>query len=320
MQRAIQKLEAYRDTKRASDFFEKVKTANQSWADLIGFNVFKESFKMFSFQYILLNVWIWTFILLIFNTLYLRIENGFIACLKTAITLGMAFQGGIKSIVFMRNLKFIKRYYMFGVEFLDSLKNPSARLKSRNYAFGGWLFLNYGLKYAYTLAVCSSLTVPLIYSFIFYGKVELPFDIKLPFLESNSFIGFSIYMAYLSICAAYMLIGLQTGDAFYSLLLLNGFIQIENIFVEIDNLNLLIESTKSQYQDIVKQLHEVLKLHQNYIEYIQFLASEFSIYFTATVVTMVFQVVLSLYLFYAMVSKLVYVRHQTNLILFYLKF
>lgn len=307
MKDLINRLLAFRDRHDATFFFKAILNFARRYAKIVGLDIFLPGYTNKNFVYIWSVSWICIFIIFNFYTISLRIQDGFVSMLICSTTLGMAIQGLPKMYLFGMNHKDLVTKCDETIIFYANFKRAEIKLVARNFAFGCWIFYVYILHIAFISAIVIAFIVPMVTSWYFKGTIMLPFDIQLPFIEIRG-IGFYIHLVYLIVSAIMEFVGLLCGDAFYSMLLLNAFTQLENLFVELDALNEMLRkydspnSLDSSRRRVSEQLLNVIKLHQNYMEFISFVIDKFGLYFTANVGTMVFQVVCCLYIVFYDVS------------------
>lgn len=303
----LHKLLVYRDKHEAGYFYKAQRDFTGKYAGFVGLNMFQPGYTNTNFVFIWSVSWIVVFILFNLYTVILRIEDGLLVTLICATTLGMAFQGLGKVYLFGVNYKSLTEKINIGLERYNNLRRPEIKIIARDFAFACYIFYVYVIQACYVFAVFTGLFFPVAYNYFKDGVIVLPIDIKLPFLPTEGQ-GFIIHFVYLIVCGLMEFVGVLCGDSFYSILLLNAFTQLENIIVELKALNVLIaeeeDSTKSK--KVNEQLTSVIGLHQIYVDYISFIVENFEMYFTANVVTMVFQIVLSLYINFNDVSRIAY--------------
>lgn len=299
----VHRVLAFRDSHDASYFFQNLKKLVGSYAGLVGLNMFREGYTNKNPVFIWSVSWIVAFIFTNLYTVYLRTSSSFLATLICTTTLGMPFQGLGKMYLFGAFHDALREKIDFGLTFYQTFKRPQIKLIARDFAFGCWVLYFFVLQAAYIIAITIGLSVPVIYTWFKDSKIILPIDIQLPFVGVDG-VGFAVHLLYLFVSAVMEFIGTWCGDTFYSMLLLNAFTQIENLFVEIDALNEMIEGEEKEEAGAVSlQLKNIIGLHQIYIDYISFIVDNFELYFTTNVVTLVFQVSLALYAVFTDVSS-----------------
>lgn len=274
--------------------------------------MFPENYSNTNFLFIWSVSWIVVFILLNFYTVVLRCSDGFVPTMICATTLGMAFQGLGKVYLFGVKFREMRDKINEGLARYDTLKRPEIKITARNFAFGCYIFYVFILQAVYIFAISTALLFPVVYSWFKDGIIVLPIDIKIPFISTDGN-GYLIHFVYLVVCAIMEFVGTICGDSFYSILLLNAFTQLENIFVETDAINQLIKNGKKMHERDIEDgptkeemvschLKTIIRLHQDYIDYVSFIVDNFEMYFTTNVVTMVYQLVLCLYINFIDVS------------------
>lgn len=303
MQKLIHRLLAFRDRHDGVHFFNSLKSFTGTYAGFVGLNMFQAGYTNKNFVFIWSVSWIVVFIMINLFTVFLRVSDGFLPTLMCATTLGMAFQGLGKVYLYGINCIDLAQQIQAGLEFYGAIRHPKGKIVARDYAFGFWILYVYVMHIAYILAVVIGLGFPVVYNYFTVGEFILPVDIKLPFVSTTGN-GFVIHFVYIIVCGILEFVGTLCGDSFYSILLLNALTQLENLFVELGVLNETIASgdKAKRVMKVSQQLKDIIKLHQDYLEYITFIIDKFEMYFTSNVVTLVFQIVLCCYIDFVDVS------------------
>ncbi|XP_063709357.1 odorant receptor 22c-like [Culicoides brevitarsis] len=299
------KLERFKNERTAFYFFEAALSSCNRWGYLCGLSILSPDYKVVNFRLIYLTLFNIIFTFVNIYSVIQRTSLGMVEVFISSVTIGMTLQGLIKQYTFAKHRKEIIGITESGIALYNELQGEKIKKIARDIAFYGWMFIMHFLRYAYIGAVFLAVWAPSILSF-FTGKPrELPLEIELPFIDKNTEQGYWINFLYICNAAAYELVGLQASDGFYLALLLNAFTQLENIFFELENLNRLVENeTTNDPKEVREKLKQVLKLHQKYIKFIQHLNEMFLPYFSVNIVTMVYQIVVALFVIVTVNTKI----------------
>uniref|UniRef100_A0A336KCV3 Odorant receptor n=1 Tax=Culicoides sonorensis TaxID=179676 RepID=A0A336KCV3_CULSO len=292
-QNKLRRLKRFKDDHDAFYFFNRVCRCCNRWARPIGLSMMDEGFTPKNARFIFLVTWNFTFVLININSVVNRKNEDMVEIFNSCITIGMALQGLVKQYTFSKHYKEILHLVESGTNLYHKLKHEKIIKIARDFAFFGWFIVIHFLRYAYTVAVAGCILIPIMYSHILGPHRILPFDVELPFINPTTNFGYWINVILISVSGIMETIGLVASDGIYIVLLLNGFTQLENIFFELECLDELILKKSDK---ISAKLNEIIQLHQKYISYIRRINEMFLMYFTVNVVTMVYQIVISLFI------------------------
>ncbi|XP_063709355.1 uncharacterized protein LOC134837893 [Culicoides brevitarsis] len=300
-------------------FYSKTCELLKKWSYFVGLDVIKENYSPVNTRLFLLVLFNSSLIVFNITSLYERRSLGIVEISLSCIPLGTLFQGIAKQLTFCLNHTDMKNLVDSGAMFYNSLKYDKMKGKARDYAFFGYMVFNHFIRYAYIFAVLVVLLTPMIYVNFFGAEKILAYEVNIPLIDAKSDYGYWINFANHSVASAYYIIGLVAGDGIYIMLLTNAFTQLENIYFELENLDSLTrksnkkmkkqkvrdqikDQTKTQVEqkdidkEISEKLNHIIELHQNYLSFIKQVNEIFLGLFTVNVFTMVFQIVVSLFI------------------------
>ncbi|XP_053678659.1 putative odorant receptor 83c [Anopheles nili] len=129
------------------------------------------------------------------------------------------------------------------------------------------------------------------------GETILPFGVYLPFVDPNSETGYELNYLYQLSCMLWTPPGLTATQNIYFALILNICIQYDVLQLHLEDLNLLIQETSlmTKEQVIAEKLREIIINQQRLAQFVNSIESVFSIVTIIEVLSMTFQLVLTLF-------------------------
>ncbi|XP_063709354.1 putative odorant receptor 83c [Culicoides brevitarsis] len=295
----IRRVNRYKDDHEAVFFFTKTCEYINKWGYPVGLSILEENFTPVNPRLIFLVIFNTAFVFFNIYSVYVRRSLDIVEISMSCVPFGLALQGLVKQATFYMNYKELKDMVNSGAEFYHLVLYEKMKKAARDFIFFANMIIMHFVRYAYIIAVALTFFIPIIYSCLFGETRTLPFEVEIPFTDiQNNWGHYWLNFWYQAMSCIYVTIGLVACDGTYIVLLTNAFTQLENIYFELENLDILTQhrNVEKQSKAISEKLNHIIGLHQEYLKFISSVNKMFLWLFTVNIVSMVFQIVISLFI------------------------